>query len=142
METSNVKKGVSAIIYDKRGNNYYFLILHRIKGWVVWEFPKGGIEDVETPDEAVIREIKEEAGLRKFNVLGMLSKKREFIKDDVLHSYDTFIVETNMNVTVEIHDDEHDNYFWGTKERILDKLYWPDEKKYFEEVCDMLQNQH
>lgn len=142
MEVSTVKKGVSAIIYDKRGSSHYFLVLHRIKDWIGWEFPKGGTEIGETSEQAVIREIKEEAGLRKFELKGMLSKKREFMKEDTLHSYDVFLVESNMNTTVEIHDDEHDNFLWATKDRILDKLYWPDEKRYFEEVCEMLQHQH
>jgi 8-oxo-dGTP pyrophosphatase MutT (NUDIX family) len=142
MDESTVKKGISAIIYDKRGSSHYFLVLHRVKGWVGWEFPKSGVLGGETPDMAVIRLIKEQAGLRKFEVKGMLSKKREWMKANLLHSYDVFLAESSMNVTVEIHDDEHDNFLWATKERILDKLYWPDEKKYFEEVCDMLQNQH
>jgi 8-oxo-dGTP pyrophosphatase MutT (NUDIX family) len=142
MDESTVKKGISAIIYDKRGSSHYFLVLHRVKGWVGWEFPKGGILGGETPDMAIVRLIKEQAGLRKFEIKGMLSKKREWMKANLLHSYDVFLAESSMNVTVEIHDDEHDNFLWATKERILDKLYWPDEKKYFEEVCDMLQNQH
>ena len=142
MEESTIKKGVSAIIYDKRGSSHYFLVLHRVKGWVGWEFPKGGSLGGEIPEQSVIRLIKEQSGLRKFELKGMLSKKREWMKANLLHSYDVFLVESNMNVTVEIHDDEHDNFLWATKERILDKLYWPDEKRYFEEVCDMLQNQH
>lgn len=33
------------------------------RGAIVWNFPGGGIEEGETPDEACIREVKEETGL-------------------------------------------------------------------------------
>ena len=33
------------------------------RGDMVWNFPGGGIEDNETPEEACIREVKEETGL-------------------------------------------------------------------------------
>ena len=56
------KKGVSAVIYDDNGA-LYFLIFHRVKDWEGWEFPKGGINDGEAPEEAIIREIQEETGL-------------------------------------------------------------------------------
>ena len=29
-------------------------------GWIVWNFPGGGIEEDETPEQACIREVKEE----------------------------------------------------------------------------------
>jgi 8-oxo-dGTP pyrophosphatase MutT (NUDIX family) len=86
MEDSNmnVKRGVSAIIYDKRGSAYYFLILHRVKDWEGWEFVKGKVDDDESSDVAIKRVVKEEAGLKTFNIFGKLSQKREFTNEDIL----------------------------------------------------------
>ena len=39
------------------------LLLHRIEGFDVWEFPGGKIEYGENPKDAAIREAKEETGL-------------------------------------------------------------------------------
>ncbi|MEK3779236.1 NUDIX hydrolase [Paenibacillus sp. FSL R5-0810] len=48
------------IIKDK-----YILMVRQFvqRGAIVWNFPGGGIEEGETPDEACIREVKEETGL-------------------------------------------------------------------------------
>jgi len=58
MARTNVR--VSAIILkdDK------ILLIHRKKnGEEYWVFPGGGVEDTETPEQGIIREVKEETGL-------------------------------------------------------------------------------
>ena len=135
----DVKKGVSAIIYDKRGSVIYFLILHRNENWKGWEFPKGTIEPNESPKEAIIREIREEAGLVKFEIKARLTQNREFTHNQMLYSFETYLVEANMNVPVVINPDEHDNYLWATKDRVADKLHWPDEKAQFFEAIGIIE---
>ncbi len=128
-----VKKGVSAIIYDDNGE-HYFLIFHRIRGWDGWEFPKGGIKEGESPEQAIVREIQEETGLSKFSVIGKLDKQREFENDGKKHIFDVFVVQASMNIPVQLqkHDPEHDTYLWSTKDRVKEKLTWPEEKELFE----------
>lgn len=139
MET---QRGVSAIIYDKRGDKHYFLLLHRVEGWNGWEFPKGKIEGDETPLQAVTREIKEETGLKSYNVKGSLVNKREFVHNERQYSFETFLVEANMNVVVDLSHDEgaHDNYIWTDKQGVLNKLYWHEEKSQFKEAIAVLEN--
>ncbi|MBW2971228.1 NUDIX domain-containing protein [Candidatus Woesearchaeota archaeon] len=138
MET---QRGVSAIIYDKRGDKHYFLLLHRVSNWQGWEFPKGKLEEGETVLQAATREIKEETGLKKFNIKGSLVNKREFTHNDRLYSFETFLVEANMNVVVDISgSEEHDNYIWTDKEGVLAKLYWHEEKSQFKEAIAVLES--
>lgn len=134
-----VRNGVSAIIYDKRGSIIHFLIIHRNRNWKGWEFPKGKVEQHESAKMALIREIREEAGLKKFEIKARLVKKREFNNEGVLYSFETFLVEANMNVPVIIDKEEHDNYVWTTKDGVIDKLYWPDEKAQFVEALAILE---
>lgn len=49
-----------ALILQKR----YILMVKQFvqRGAIVWNFPGGGIEKYETPEEACIREVKEETG--------------------------------------------------------------------------------
>jgi 8-oxo-dGTP pyrophosphatase MutT (NUDIX family) len=138
----NIKRGVSAIIFDKRGSSFFFLILHKSKGWEGWEFPKGKVEAEESSEDAVTRLVKIGAGLRSFKIFGKLTQTRDFINNGVRYSFETFLIEANMNVTVNIHDDEHDNFLWAPKDRVLDKLHWPDEKGFFVEVVSTLEEKH
>jgi 8-oxo-dGTP pyrophosphatase MutT (NUDIX family) len=51
--------GAFAIIFDEGGR---VLLCHR-RDLDVWNLPGGGVESREMPDEAVVREVKEETGL-------------------------------------------------------------------------------
>lgn len=137
MET---RKGVTAIIYDKRGSIVHFLILNRNTNWKGWEFVKGKMEPGEEPKETLIREVREETGLKKFDIKARLTTKREFEHNDILYSFDVYLVEANMNVPVITDPSEHDNYLWANKDRVLDKLYWPDAKDLFVEALNIIQN--
>lgn len=44
--------------------NKKVLLLHRVSNFDVWEFPGGGIEFGESPEDAAVRETKEETGLK------------------------------------------------------------------------------
>ncbi len=134
MEENNIKRGVSAVIFDNNGD-YYFLILHRSVGWNGWEFPKGSFKEGETEKEAIVRQIAQETGLSKFKVHKKLDRKYEFRSEDgTIGSYDVFLIETSMNIPVSTkynRSQEHDTYVWTTYCSALDKLTWDDQKEVF-----------
>jgi len=139
-ESTNIKRGVSAIIYDKNGQ-YYFLILKRSKNWEGWEFCKGSIDENENEIEALHREIKEETGIKNYKVLGRLKRKREFENNGIKHIFDVFLVETNMNTPVNIHqneEEEHSTYLWVTGDGVREKLQWDNEKEVFDDCLKYL----
>ena len=45
------------------GNEKILMVRQSYKGETIWTFPGGGIEPDESPEEAAIREVKEEVGL-------------------------------------------------------------------------------
>ena len=55
-----------------------FLLLHRLLNWVGWEFPKGAIEEKESLQETVKRELFEETGLKKYSTLTQLDSFEYF----------------------------------------------------------------
>jgi 8-oxo-dGTP diphosphatase len=56
------KPAISAAIIVQEGR--VLMVRRRVKeGELMWQFPAGGIEDGETPEDAAVRETLEEAGL-------------------------------------------------------------------------------
>ncbi len=61
LSTLPVEQKAGALIYAREGNELYFAMVHDIFGY--WTLSKGGAEEGETPEQAAIREIKEETNL-------------------------------------------------------------------------------
>lgn len=135
---ADTKMGVTAIIFDNN-TALYFLIMHRVQGWAGWEFVKGGLNDGETGEQALVREIFEETGLKKFKVHKKLDSPLTFTADGVTHIHAVYLVEASMNVPVVIPKSqlrEHDNYLWAQHERVAGLLTHESFKHIFPLACD------
>ncbi|MCB4763713.1 MAG: RNA pyrophosphohydrolase [Sulfurovum sp.] len=65
------RRNVSAIILSpKYPNKCEFFIAHRNDIKDAWQFPQGGIDEGETPKEALKRELLEEIGCNDIEILG------------------------------------------------------------------------
>ncbi|GHU28429.1 RNA pyrophosphohydrolase [Bacilli bacterium] len=71
----NLRKAIGAVILD---NNNNIVVFQRSDFPENWQCPEGGIDEDETPEEALARELQEEIGLtpEKFVILG---KTKNFI---------------------------------------------------------------
>jgi ADP-ribose pyrophosphatase YjhB (NUDIX family) len=77
----------SALIINKEGK--VLLINH--KKLAVWLYPGGHIEEGETPDEAVVREVKEETGL-DVNIIGNLDNNLSDQETDVSVLHQPYVI--------------------------------------------------
>lgn len=68
MSELKYRPDVAGILRDPQGR---ILICERIDTADAWQFPQGGIDDGETPEEALARELREEIGIapRHFRVI-------------------------------------------------------------------------
>ncbi len=95
-------------------NNGRILLLKRKDG--IWEFPGGGVDWGEHPEDSAIRELREETGiavqkpLRYLGVTSATYRKGENEKHSV---YIVYAAETN-NDLVQL-SGEHDEYRWLSK---------------------------
>lgn len=136
MAEGNTGKGVSAIVYDNNGN-YYFLIMHNIvhQGW---ELIKGDLKQGEQEELAVARSIFDKAGVPKFDVLRKVDLKKPFLDNDSKVELSVHLVEASMNIPVEINKEMYDSYLWTTKDSVMTKLKFENEKEAFESVLKEL----
>ena len=72
MKGKNYRKGVGIIVVNAKGQ---FFLGKRI-GAEAWQFPQGGIDKNELPEEALFRELHEETGLlqEKVKILAVSKK--------------------------------------------------------------------
>ena len=127
-----------------------FLLLHRILNWKGWEYPKGGIEEGEEKEGTVGRELFEETGLSKFEMMG---KVGEFDFFDRKRSSTTtmtnFLVRVSSNSKVALEENqavdkdgkkiiEHDGYRWCQPEEALKLLTHDDTKAALRKAIKML----
>ena len=69
--TKSYRPNVAAVILSSRyPDRCEFFVAHRSDIKNAWQFPQGGIDDGETPREALKRELLEEIGCDKVEVLG------------------------------------------------------------------------
>lgn len=72
MKTRKVAIGV---VFRKSADGIKFLVLRRKQGWKGWEFPKGGLDKGETARRAVLREVREETGLKRLRLVRQIPGK-------------------------------------------------------------------
>lgn len=139
------RKAVFIVTYSREKNKIEYLILKRKLHWIGWEFPKGGIEKLESKEKAVKRETKEETGLKIIKIINHhISKKYKYkkaLKDRpgiIGQDYSIFSARVKKS-KVKVDNIEHSGYKWVDFNMALKKLTWPDQKKCLRKVNEYLE---
>ncbi|MCR4368633.1 MAG: NUDIX hydrolase [archaeon] len=147
----NTKHGVTGIIFEsapsKPGSaasdareGRRFLLLHRVLNWSGWEFVKGGIDEGESPEVAVLREIEEEAGLKNVRIVSRLPLQMSWMAKDTKYLYTPFLVKYLGGETVDLEQKiiEHDAFEWISEEKVEGMLKHIDNKRIFKKAIELL----
>jgi len=127
------KKVISAggIIFWRNNNDILVCVVRR-KGKNIWIFPRGRLEVNENMENAVIREVKEEAGviakvIRKIGVINysFYSPHDKKIYDKEVHFY---LLKMSKHEKF-VPNDEIQEVKWITIEEALNILSYPQEKE-------------
>ena len=102
-----------------------------------WQPITGGIESGESPEEACLREIKEETGLllacSNLTSLGDITVKI----DENLSIHKNLFLALTEQKEIQI-SDEHVGAQWIALEKVSSQLYWPSNQATFEMISEKL----
>lgn len=116
------RPAASILLLRPAGRSYELLLLHKPRKKDAWQLPQGGMEQGESLEEAAVRELHEEAGIKNPKIIGA---SREVYKYDFPPSFRRFrpdnvcgqkigyvfaLTEAGMPVTVD--DKEVDEFVW------------------------------
>jgi len=130
-------KGVSAVVYDNNGKLFY-LLLKRDSNWQGYEFPKAKIRGDEDEKAALLRALKEKAGVTMAKFDSKFGRAREFESNGKKHYYDVYVIEGNMNTPVNHSKKKHSSYIWTDAAGVRERLTFESDKALLEEVNEML----
>jgi 8-oxo-dGTP pyrophosphatase MutT (NUDIX family) len=120
---------VQAVIFDDADNEKKVLILKKTDYSARryrWRLLKGGLNDGESETEGLQREILEETGLRKIQILDRILSYEFFFKN-VRHTVSSYLVKADSKEPVKLQKSEVADYVWTTKEEALKMLHWSNE---------------
>ena len=102
-----------------------------------WQPITGGIESGESPEEACLREIKEETGLllHRSNLMELGNFTVKIDENLTIHK-DLFLVLTEQK-DIQI-SDEHVGSQWVALDKVSSQLYWPSNQATFEIITEKL----
>ena len=127
-----IRPSVQAVIFDE--NKRKFLLIKQFdkrKKRYLWRLVKGGIEKNETEEQAVKREIQEEVGLKKIEIVGKIYEY-EYIFPPRKFIVFIYLVKADMEEKVVLEFTEEDkikDFVWVSKDQAIEMLYWKDEKQ-------------
>ncbi|MDD5732065.1 MAG: NUDIX domain-containing protein [Patescibacteria group bacterium] len=130
------------IIYRKEQDKTYFIIVKSF--WDKWTFPKGEVEEGETWQEAAVREIQEETGIKEAEILGEIGeikytdKSKETAIKKSVHFY---LVKTDqVDIKTKSDDQTHiKEVRWVEKDEVLKMLSYDNLIDLFKKAVEEIQ---
>tara|TARA_Y100000031_G_C8186147_1_gene369045 strand:- start:56 stop:487 length:432 start_codon:yes stop_codon:yes gene_type:complete len=122
------EKSAGCVLYRK-DNEIKYLILHYESGH--WDFPKGHIEENETEQDTINREVEEETGIKDLTILPNFKEKisyffkqnGELISKEVIF----YLAKTDQEAVKLSH--EHIGYIWLPYDKAIEKLTFKNAKE-------------
>ncbi|MBI2545398.1 MAG: NUDIX hydrolase [Candidatus Aenigmarchaeota archaeon] len=128
-----IRHDVQALLFDEvNGEKRVFLIrfYDQTKQRYTWRLVKGGVEEGETDEQAMKREIMEEVTLKEVQVLEKVHEY-DFEFSETHHMVNTYLVKGNIHEKPKLNwdgDREIIDYAWLSPSKALKLLFWDNEK--------------
>ena len=127
-----IRNGLRHIIGMVVFDGERFLLLHRKLNWNGWEFPKGAVEESETQEEAIRRELLEETDLKKYSLVTQLDEFDFYDNVRKINSnIKNYLVQVSSNSKVSLNNEhvldgevveEHSDFKWFHPKEALETV--------------------
>ena len=140
---SPTKREISAggVVYRRDGDEIEIVLASRRtrRGELAWGLAKGGIEDDESPEEAAVREVREETGLLA-EIEDSLGETRYFyVWEDVrIRKTVHFFLMRHTGGNIDDRDDEMEEIRWFPLERALKRAAYRGERDVLVRAAEIL----
>ncbi len=133
-----LRKIVRGIIFDDSGVESLFLLLFAKKGY--WQNPQGGIDDNESEEKALRREVHEETGISDAEILAHTRVTKTYQTErkgqNILAEVVAFAVRTREREITIGEVENHSSYQWVSYHQALKLLTkYPEQIEIFQNVC-------
>jgi 8-oxo-dGTP pyrophosphatase MutT (NUDIX family) len=129
------------VVYRRDGEEIEIVLASRRtrRGQLAWGLAKGGIEDDETPEEAAVREVREETGLLA-QIEDSLGETRYFyVWEDVrIRKTVHFFLMRHTGGNIDDRDDEMEEIRWFPLERALKRAAYRGERDVLVRAAEIL----
>lgn len=122
------ERSAGAVIFRKNKEIKY-LLLHYEAGH--WDFPKGHIEEKEAEMDTIKREVREETGIDKIELVPDFKEKVQYyykINGELMHKEVVFCLAKTEEEKVKI-SFEHIGFIWLPFEKAMEKLTFKNAKE-------------
>ncbi|MCR4614666.1 MAG: NUDIX domain-containing protein [Clostridiales bacterium] len=125
-----------AVVYRIINGEYRFLLIKN-KRSAHWGFPKGHVENDETPEETARREVLEETGLNIELISDFESRSEYTIQGKVEKSVTIFLAKTADTRTI-IQREEIEDYVWLNYDKAITTLKFENDRSILSSAYDFM----
>ena len=127
-----------AVVFTRKDNEIYFVIVKSLEGF--YGFPKGHIEGNEAEEEAALREIHEEIGIRPQIITGFRTSDEHSIpnKKDVIKRIIYFLAEY-YNQQICYQEEELEGAYLMTYEEAMGAFQFESSKRILNEAKEFIE---
>ncbi len=125
----NQENSAGAVVFRRDFEPKYLLLQSR--KWTDWGFPKGHIEKEESTEQAAVREVLEETGLKGELIVGS-KKEYEYVfefEGKLIQKRVTFYLLETKETEVKLNQREHQSYKWVNYLEAMNTLTHKEEKE-------------
>ncbi|MBI2041964.1 MAG: NUDIX domain-containing protein [Candidatus Nealsonbacteria bacterium] len=134
------EKSAGAVVFRKEKDTIKYLLLHYELGH--WDLPKGHIEKGEKPEEAAVREVREETGIKDIEFIpGFKETIKYFYKRDDKSFLKTVVFFLARTKTKKVKISyEHQGFKWLSYDKALEQLTFDNAKRILKKSRQFLSN--